>query len=144
MKTVFLVFSGFLLWILAGCPVHAQCNTSQYSQECVGKVMEGYTFLKSFTIDGQGGMKEKVEYSYVFSKNTEYFINLCYEGVNPGDGIVLTIYDATRKMVSSNTINGKLYPSIIFSCKATGIYYITFTFEKTTNSCGGSVLAFRR
>jgi hypothetical protein len=144
MKKVFFIILMFALYMAMNGQTQAQCNTALFSQECVGKVMEGYTFLKSFNIDGQGGQKDKIEYSYVFSKNTEYFLNICNENQNQGEEIVLTLYDSTRKKVSSNSIEGKLYPSVIFSCKATGIYYISFTFEKTGNPCGGSVLAFRR
>lgn len=122
---------------------NAQCDPESQAQACVSKMREGFTFLKTFKIDGQGGAKNKVEYSYVFSKDTQYFLNICTQGENT-DGIVVTMYDSKRQVVSTNYNNGKFYPGIVYPCNATGIYYITFTFKGSTNYCGGSVLGFKR
>ncbi len=132
-----------LLSILAYMNCDAQCNSSEYSQKCITKVKDGFTFLKSFAIDTNDGAKNKIEYSYVFSKDTEYFLNVCSQG-NDSDQVIVTIYDSNRKVASTNYVNNKFFPAIIFSCKSTGIYYITFTFNKSPDVCGGSVLAFRR
>ena len=123
--------------------VYGQCNTKELSSNCVSKVQDGFTFLKSFSIDGNRGSREKVEYSYVFSKDTQYNLNICSGGENT-DGIIVTIYDSKRRVASTNFANNKIFPGIIFACKATGIYYITFTFEESQNFCGGSVLAFKK
>ena len=122
---------------------YGQCNTKELASNCVSQVQNGFTFLKSFSIDGNRGSREKVEYSYVFSKDTQYNLNIC-SGSENTDGIVVTIYDSKRRVASTNFANNKIFPGIIFACKATGIYYITFTFEDSQNFCGGSVLAFKK
>jgi hypothetical protein len=121
----------------------AQCNADTFSEQCIGKLPGGFTFLKSFAVDGQGGAKNKVEYSYVFSKDTQYSINICANGEST-DGIVVSMYDSNRRRVMTNLINGNFYDGIQYPCNATGIYYITFTFEGSSNFCGGSVLGFKR
>lgn len=121
----------------------AQCNADDLANNCIPALQEGFTFLKTFKIDGQAGAKAKVEYSYVFSKDTQYFLNICNEGSST-DGIVVTMYDSKRQMVSTNYVNSKYYSSLIYPCNATGIYYITFTFNGSSNYCGGSVLGFKR
>lgn len=121
----------------------AQCGADAKANECISTLQDGFTFLKTFKIDGQGGAKTKVEYSYVFSKDTQYFLNICNDGKDT-DGIVVTMYDSKRQMVSTNFNNGKFYPGMIYPCNATGIYYITFTFKDSQNHCGGSVLGFKR
>jgi hypothetical protein len=121
----------------------AQCNADELANGCISKLQDGFTFLKTFKVDGQGGAKAKVEYSYVFSKDTQYFLNIC----NPGsdtDGIVVTMYDSKRQLVSTNFANGKYYTGLVYPCNATGIYYITFTFNNSSGYCGGSVLGFKR
>ncbi|MEM7550002.1 MAG: hypothetical protein AAF363_10015 [Bacteroidota bacterium] len=123
--------------------VMAQCNAQSYSEECIGKLPSGFTFLKSFQVDGQGGAKSKVEYSYVFSKDTQYSINICADGEST-DGIVVSMYDSNRRRVMTNYIDGNFYDGVQYPCKATGIYYITFTFEGSSKFCGGSVLGFKR
>ena len=121
----------------------AQCNAGQYANDCISELGEGYTFLKSFQIDGRGGQVPKVEYSYVFSKDTSYTIKICAPGADT-DGIKVTLYDSNRTKKGSSYVNGSLLKGFTYPCPATGIYYITFEFEGSTNFCGGSVLGFRR
>ena len=121
----------------------AQCGAEAKANACISNLQDGFTFLKTFKVDGHGGAKAKVEYSYVFSKDTQYFLNICSDG-NATDGIIVTMYDSKRQMVSTNFNKGKFYPGMIYPCNATGIYYITFTFQESQNHCGGSVLGFKR
>lgn len=122
---------------------NAQCSAAAQANGCISTLQDGFTFLKTFKIDGQGGAKSKVEYSYVFSKDTQYFLNICNDGEGT-DGIVVTMYDSKRHRISTNYNNGKYYPGLIYPCNATGIYYITFTFQESQNHCGGSALGFKR
>ena len=122
---------------------NAQCAADMQANTCISEMQDGFTFLKTFKVDGQGGARDKVEYSYVFSKDTKYFLNICNDGAET-DGIVVTMYDSQRQMVLSNFNNGKFYTGMIYPCNATGIYYITFTFHESRNHCGGSVLGFKR
>lgn len=97
MKRIFLTLAlAFCAAFFVAEQAEAQCNASQYAQDCIGKLGDGYTFLKSFQIDGQGGGKPKVEYSYVFSKDTQYTIRICTDGSDT-DGIKVTLYDANRQ-----------------------------------------------
>lgn len=144
MKKIFqlLILPGFIL-LTTGFSVQAQCDFYDESQECISKVHDGFIYIKSFEIDGQNGKKEKVEYSYVMAKETQYYLNICTPGNDP-DGIIATIYDAQRNPVSTNYADGKFYEALIFQCNATGIYYISFTFNGSVNYCGGSALAFKK
>ncbi len=120
-----------------------QCDPSQLAQANIGSLPDTFTFLKTFKIDGQGGHREKVEYSYVFSRDTKYALNIHAGGENT-DGIVVSMYDANRQRVATNFVDGNFFAGIQYPCKATGIYYITFTFEESESYCGGSVLGFNR
>ena len=122
---------------------NAQCNADSKADACVSKLQDGFIFVKKFAVDGQAGAKEKLEFPYLFSKNMQYYINICNEGADT-DGIVVTMYDTKRQMVSTNYNNGKFYPAIIYPCNASGIYYITFTFKDSQNYCGGGVLGFKK
>lgn len=129
--------------MLSASTANTKCSADAKANACISTLQEGFTFLKTFKVDGQGGAKTKVEYSYVFSKDTQYFLNICNDG-DETDGIVVTMYDSKRQMVSTNFNKGKFYPGLIYPCNATGIYYITFTFQDSKNHCGGSVLGFKR
>ena len=127
---------------------NAQCDTEQFTDDCLGTLKKGYTFVKSFKIDGDEGKKNKIETSYVFAKGTSYFLNVCSDlGVSPEvgqDGIVVSLYNAKRKLLGTNYLAGKFYSGINFPCSATGIYYITYSFKDSKEYCGGSVLGFKR
>lgn len=141
----FIKIIGISLIVLAFStrPTYAQCGADEKANACISTLQNGFTFLKTFKVDGQAGAKSKVEYSYVFSKDTQYFLNICNDG-EATDGIVVTMYDSKRQMISTNFTNGKYYPGLVYPCNATGIYYITFTFDHSQNHCGGSVLGFKR
>jgi hypothetical protein len=144
MKNIANILSVAIVTVLLSAGLaHGQCSADEKANACISKLQEGFTFLKTFKVDGQGGAKAKVEYSYVFSKDTQYFLNICNDGEST-DGIVVTMYDSKRQVVSTNFNKGKFYPGLIFPCGATGIYYITFTFDGSQNYCGGSVLGFKR
>lgn len=139
-----LIFALGIIFIFASVQqTYAQCDTEKHVEACIPKLQSGFTFLKSYNIDGQGGAKDKVEYSYVFTKGATYQVMICNDG-EATDGIVLTLYDSNRKKVASTKYEGSTLSSISFPCQVTGIYYITFTFEGSSKYCGGSVLGFKR
>ncbi|MCU0367581.1 MAG: hypothetical protein MUF39_02000 [Cyclobacteriaceae bacterium] len=126
---------------ISAVDVPQTCNSESFADECVPKLTTGFNFLKSYKIDGTA--KDKVEYSYVFTKGTQYFINLCNSGAAT-DGIVVNIFDKERNKVASNKISGQYVSAISFPCNATGIYYIQYTFDEPSGHCGGSAMGFKR
>ena len=120
-----------------------QCNPEGFTAACVPKLATGFNFLKSYKIDGDAGAKPKVEYSYVFTKGTQYMINICADGTST-DGIIVNLYDASRNQVASSKIDNQVVSAIAYPCNATGIYYIQYTFDKSAKYCGGSALGFKR
>lgn len=122
---------------------NAQCDPDGFTTACVPKLATGFNFLKSYKIDGEGGAKEKVEYSYVFTKGTQYMINICANGAAT-DGIIVSLFDSNRNQVASSKIDNQMVSAIAYPCNATGIYYIQYTFNKSAGYCGGSALGFKR
>ena len=121
---------------------NAQCDADKYVNECIPKLSDGFNYLKSYKIDGLKGDRDKVEYSYVFTKGTQYMISLC-SGANAGD-VVVDLYDSQRNKVASSMVDGKLASLISFPCRATGIYYLSFRFNESSEFCAASALGFRR
>lgn len=138
-----LIFFIAAVFMLNASDAVAQCNSENLSSECIPKLAAGFNFLKSYKIDGDGGSKEKVEYSYVFLKGTQYMINICAPS-QPTDGIIVSLYDGNRNKVASSKLNDQYITAIAYPCNATGVYYIQYTFEKPSSFCGGSALGFKR
>ncbi|MEQ9438358.1 MAG: hypothetical protein RIG62_04890 [Cyclobacteriaceae bacterium] len=143
MKAIVIVLSLAFTMLLNTVEAEAQCDPSVYTEACIPQLADGFNFVKSYEINGEGGAKDKIEYSYVFAKGTQYFLNICAEG-SETDGIVVSLYDSNRKKVGTSFANGNFNRGIIYPCNATGIYYITFTFEGSQSHCGGAVLGFKR
>lgn len=131
----------FSVSVLSALDVIAQCNAENLSTQCIPKLASGFNFLKSYKIE-KGG-KEFVEYSYVFTKGTQYMINICSGGADT-DGIVVSLFDSNRNKVASSKVNGQFISAIAYPCNTTGIYYIQYTFDGSTTYCGGSALGFKR
>lgn len=141
MKKIYFFIAIVLL--LNSSETSAQCNSENLSSECIPKLAAGFNFLKSYKVDGDNGAKEKVEYSYVFLKGTQYMINICAPNA-PTDGIVVSLYDGQRNKVISSKLDNQYVSAIQYPCNATGVYYIQYTFEKPSSYCGGSALGFKR
>ena len=129
------------LCFLAASEFTDPCNSGKLADECIPKLSEGFNFLKSYKVDG--ATKDKVEYSYVFMKGTQYMINLCANGTAT-DGVVVSILDKDRNKIASSKINGQIVSAINYPCNASGIYYIQYTFDEPSSRCGGSALGFKR
>jgi len=119
----------------------AQCNTDPIADKCASKLGD-FTFLKTYKIDGT---KDKIEYSYVFSKDTQYLLMYCDQG-NETPKVLVKLFDGTRKELASNfdKKNSKYLPGIGYKCTATGIYYMTFELAEAADKCGISVLGFKK
>ena len=131
----------FTVCVLSTLDVIAQCNAENLSTQCIPKLATGFNFLKSYKIE-KGG-KDYVEYSYVFTKGTQYQINVCAGGETT-DGIVVTLFDSNRNKVATSKIGSQIVAAMTYPCANTGIYYIQYTFDGSTNYCGGSALGFKR
>ena len=131
------VLSTIIIILAAHTFSSAQCNTDPLVQKCSGKLGD-FTFLKVYKIE-KGG--EQVEFSYVFSGNTSYMLSVC-DDKGSDNAIEVSLFDSNRKLVSTNKLNGKVYPAITYNCKTTGIYYMTY--NNTDAGCGVSVLGFKK
>src|SRR5690554_7736474 len=98
-KLIFAI--GVIFMTASVSQAYAQCNTDKHIEACIPQLPSGFTFLKSYNIDGQGGAKDKVEYSYVFTKGATYNIMICNDGEST-DGIILTLYE-DRKSTRLNS-----------------------------------------
>ena len=129
-KSSLLFFIFFI--ILPHLTIRAQCVPGTLSRECINSINEGFIYLKSYRIDGQDNSRERIEYTAVMSKDTQYAFKIC-TSLDGADGIVLTIYDANRNVIISNREESVIDPELNYMCASTGIYYIRFTFYESTN-----------
>lgn len=55
-----LIFAlGIILLTTSISQSYAQCDTEKHVEACIPKLPSGFTFLKSYNIDGQGEQKIK-------------------------------------------------------------------------------------
>lgn len=119
----------------------AQCDNEAFASASVSGLTPGYSLLKTYKISGEKDL-EKMEFSYVLTKGTQYMVNIRDEAKTPST--IVTLYDSKRNKIATNKISGSNVSTIAFACGATGIYYIQYTFEASSVRCAGSSLAFRR
>lgn len=143
MKKIFFLLAFVFAGALMTQNTQAQCNTDLYTNLALKSLAPGYTFVKSYRIDGKNGDRKKVEYTCVFSKDTNYMVRMV--GKDGGqEGLVVTLYDSKRAQLATSYVSSKFYPGFTYKCTATGIYYLSFTFKDSKSYCGAAVLGFRR
>jgi hypothetical protein len=143
MKNFMFILLAFVMVSFSGTESKAQCNSELYNNIALKMLQPGFTFVKSYRIDGKGGVRRKIEYTCVFSKDTNYMIRMSGKDGGP-KGLVATLYDSKRSQLASSYVNQKFFPGWTYKCTATGIYYLTFSFVESTGYCGAAVLGFRR
>ena len=137
------LFAFFILSFAYSASAQDACNPNEHITNCITNLKKDFTFLKAYKVDGDESSSEPIEYSYVFTKGTQYMINLCGEGEGT-DGLVVNLFDSRKTQVASSVVDGQYIEGLIFPCNATGIYYLSFTFENSKNHCSGAVLGFKR
>ncbi len=143
MKRLLVILSVFVCLIWARPEAaEAQCDTGTLTSVALSR-LEDHTFVKSYRIDGRGGRRKTIEYTCVFSKDTDYRIRIASKD-GGAMGIIATLYDSKRNQVGTSFINEKFMNGITYKCEATGIYYLKFEFRNSKNFCGAAVLGFHR
>ena len=137
----FLIITGLMLFVNG--IGHAQCNTNTLVDECSGKLND-FTFLKSYKLT-EADANGEVEFSYVFSKDTKYFLSFC-DGSGGTPEIEVKLLDKNKKMIATNYLkkSGKYYPGIAYNCSATGIYYMSYKINNPSSKCSVSVIGFKK
>jgi hypothetical protein len=146
MKRVLLLLVILATSLLAAQAQKPKCEVEDYTNKCIERIKPlGFSFLKSYKLDGLGGDKTVLEFSYVFSTGTTYIVTLGNADRN-NKGLVVTLLDDKKEViVSSYREAEKEYLSALqIQCQRTGIYYLSFSFQDTKDFCGVGVLGFKR
>jgi len=141
MKTYLLSILGMLLLSVAS---FAQCESDEFLDECAS-ALGSHTFIKSFNTKINPKKKATVEYSYVFSKGSEYSVILCDQKIK-NSRLIVNLYDRNHKLIGSSYSKKtrKHYPDLTYPCTATGVYYIEASFEGSASGCGVIILGFTK
>ncbi len=147
MKKIFIATLFVSLLFAAKSSVYAQsqCEAEKYTEKIISHLPDGTTFLKSYKIDGEGGTKPKIEYPYIFRQNSTYMISIANKDPEL-KGVKLELYDSNRNLIgTSYDASGKKFrPGLGYTCSATGVYYLTFSFEGSKDYCAAAVLLLKK
>lgn len=130
-------------FVFSATPMQAQCNSELYTSKSMRNIARGFMYQKTYELDGRGGTKRRIEYPCILSKGTSYQFSVNSKD-GEANGIILSLYNGRRERLASNYQNKRFFSGIEYHCKATGVYYVTFTFKNSQTQCGSAVMAFRR
>lgn len=123
----------------------AQCDEKKLEANCKGQVTDGFTFVKSFTLDPSKLENGNLEYSYIFSKDTQYVLSLCSMAEKTGNEVAVAIYDNNRALLFNSAENkNEPMKKLIYKCQTTGVHYLTFTFLNDKANCHQAQIGFKR
>ncbi|MCG8476387.1 MAG: hypothetical protein MI784_13045 [Cytophagales bacterium] len=140
----FIFILGIAMAGIVNFSLAQDCEIDQYTKECQANLQDNYIYLKTFKIDELNPSKKKVQHTYVFSKGKQYSLNICSETSANQEGVVVNLYNSRRKLLGSNYSKGKYQDKIVYTCGATGLYYIVYTYNGDSKKlCGSSVLGMK-
>jgi hypothetical protein len=123
----------------------AQCDAKGLKSKCTSQLASGFTYIKSYPLEeGKVNSKGEIEYSFVFSKGTIYMLTFANSN-GASSGIEITLFDPAHKKIASNFDlgSGDFFP-LGYKCTSTGVHYMTFKFKQNIQTCGLSILGFKR
>ena len=123
----------FVLSTIICVSSYAQCE-EEYGHICKEKLKgDHYTPLLTKEVDNHEGDVDKLEYAYQFTKGVSY--EFYYDGEMEIDHkLNVTLYNYNHDLVLAND---KHEPhKVVYKCKHTGIYYLSFQFDDHESYCG--------
>ncbi|MBW8051289.1 MAG: hypothetical protein FVQ77_13290 [Cytophagales bacterium] len=127
----------------------SQCNFDDDQLLQCTALLEDYSFIKVYEIDvkflGSWGGNATTEYSYVFSENTYYKLQICETKV--ASDLVISIYDMDNNLITTNDNNPEhLRSAIGFLCNSSGVYRLRFIYksDEIPMDCGYCVLGTKK
>jgi hypothetical protein len=112
---------------------HGACREADLARMCQTSLPEGFTFLKRFLANGQPTAQE---FSYVFSKDTEYAISFCTAEGKPA-AIKLTLYDAYHNPIFTNydKKTKSYHQAVGYVSQSTGVVHLKLEPEQGVQPC---------
>lgn len=133
LKTAFPLLAFSLGLNLALGQAQVACREGDLARMCQTALPDGFTFLKRFLAPSQA---QTQEFSYVFSKDTEYAISLCTPEGRPAD-VKLTLMDSYRNPIFSNydKKTKTYYQAIGYMSQSTGVFHLKLEHQKPGQPC---------
>ncbi len=141
---IFLVISSLL-------EAEAQCNNKNFLNHCAS-ALDQYNFQKAFKINKailqRSDSLNRVQYEYKLKKNTRYKFVVC--NGQPNNKLIVELYNQDHKLIKTNykPKSEAYYSAIDFYCPSSGLYHITYYFEKKvpekSKICGVGILGYQR
>jgi hypothetical protein len=141
MKFLNIITLAFFILLLPSFSSAPDCDDDDFLDNCAAEI-SGYKFLKAHKVSVSGSDAGKsVELSSVLSAGSTYILTAC-----SGSNMTVTLYDRNKKLIMSNydKAKKKYYPTIKYSCKATGVYYLKYEFENGGSGCGVGIIGFTK
>ena len=126
------------------------CFGGSFHQQTLKRIKASkHIYVKSFSLDGRGGKRKKIQHTCVFSKHRTYRTYVAdryhYHKNYTTSNVVMSIYDADSTLLASSLQNDKVAHTLEFECPSTGIYYVRFRFLDNSKSyCGSAMLSVHR
>lgn len=147
MKLLTTIFTAVCLFATGSS--FGQCNDQlvDIALEAIDqKPSDKFTYLKDFKVRLKKSKKNKPEaakYTVILSKGTLYRFTTANAKEYPGN-LIWTLYD-TNGLVMTNYVvsSNKVYATVDMTCKKSGRYYLTYTFEDGKEGCGVGLLSFK-
>lgn len=121
-------------------PTFGQCDTDGFMDVCASN-LGTYNYIKAFKANASNRRKSGKEFTYVFSKGSDYLLVSCGENL-AGGRMIISLFDRNHEQIAStrNETQTKDYTEMKYECNTTGVYYIKISFEGSGKGCGMCIL----
>jgi len=123
---------------LVGGSAYAACDTSAQAAQCRAMLSEGYSALKSYTLDADGGKNTSIADDKVLSSHMSYQVVIC-----GAEDTGFALETGSRKQVLDNKMGDKMQSAVTISPDRTSLYYLVFSLPDA-DTCAAAVLGVKK
>ena len=143
MKKLLITLFAFIIICSFSRTASAQ-DPSELVFQCSQKAGPNSEYLKDYVVRlPEANSQDNIpthKNTAILLKNTHYRLTICNSDDSEGQGVI-QLYNNGKKIASSITQSGKIYPSFDFQCNKTGSYQIWISFKDGKKGFAVSILS---
>ncbi len=119
-----------------------ECNFEFQKQKAMRMIPQGFFYTHTLPCFNESNPNKQIRATCLLFKNRTYCIAVSRKE-KESEGIIATLFDDKKNVITSTLLSNKNYEKIFFECKNSGLYYLQISFKDNKSYCGYAVVGVK-
>jgi hypothetical protein len=138
----YIFFTFFLCTSVFQTFAQTDCNFEFQKHKAMAMLPQGFMYTHNLPCYNENNPKKQIRATCLMFKNRTYCIAVSRKQQEK-QGIIATLYDDKKNVITSTLLSNKNYEKIFFECKSSGLYYLQISFKDEKSYCGYAVVGVK-